>query len=196
VEREQISALAARLTNQVPSPGLDRRRAWRIIDWLVHVEAPVMLEVAGFQHLADAYRALPAISGPDQAPGVASTFRAAYRETDRASTEALRGCGPYEKRSLLRGPRPGPRPATGLPLAWAANETVPEVKRLTRDVPRPPALSKGLTAAGYASICTERDPRIPARRVARASAQLRAAGLELVQELIDMEPRAVARRAA
>jgi hypothetical protein len=178
--RVVLADLAAGLHGATTSPAIEQRRAWRIIDWLVRTEAPLLLEAAGFPRHAERFAALPAIGGSHLPPGAAGVFLAAYRETDAASTAALKGVAPYRRQAV------NDRPIATSSLEYVAKQTVPGIKEAVRDFPRPPPLSKGLTAAGYASICIAHDPRIPPRTVRQLVDSIRNAEHQLVRELVAM----------
>lgn len=177
--RAQILALAAEASGGAE---VDRRRAWRVIDFQVRENAPVVLDLAGFGAHADAYRRLPEIVGPKLPRAAVQTFRAAHRDTDRASTARVR-TGGHDRRPWMHAG-----------LAWhlerAARLTVPGLEDMFEETYRTKMtpLGLGLLAKGYARICVERSSSgIPLAARKRARAQIDAGSLALVREVIGMQ---------
>jgi hypothetical protein len=190
--RQTIQQLAHAAAGSRLSRALERRRAWRLVDWDLRVATPAFLDLAGFGERADRIRALPPLRRPDLPPGATGVLRAASREADEASTAALEGRRPYRRRV---GKATGEDRASsahrcawhGLPsLEYVARELFPSIKEATRSYPKPTALSRGLEAGGHARICIEHDPRIADEEIAATSAKLHDAALDLVRELIAM----------
>lgn len=176
--RAQILALAAEADDGAEA---DRRRAWRVIDWQVRENAPVVLELAGFGAHADAYRRLPEIVGPKLPREAVQAFRAAHRDTDRASSAVVRNGGQDRRPWLHAG------------LAWhlerAARLTIPGLEGMLAETykTKMTPLALGLLAKGYARTCAEwSSPGIPLAARKRARAQLDAGSLALVREVIGM----------
>lgn len=177
--RALILDLAARADDDA---GADERRAWRVIDWQVRENAPVVLELAGFKEYAEAYRALPAITGPTLPRGAAQVFRAACRDTDRASSEIM------QRKRGQHG-----RPYIHAELAWhlerAARLTIPGLEDMLRETfkTQMTPLGLGLLAASYARSCVEwSNSTVPLAARKRALAQLDAASRDLMLEVIKM----------
>lgn len=214
-QRAAISELVSIACSQKPSAALDRRRAWRYVDWSVHVKSPALFEFGGFPHHAAAYRALPAITGPELPPGAYAAFHAAYRETDAASSAALKRTPPYASPTYLSRDEKDARRerwfkprldaedlitrtslARRLPtMEWVIKTTVPGLDEHLREMPRQRPLSRGLSAAVYAEMVGERDSRIPVRRHMALRDEIAAAKLEVVRELVHMRDARAAKAA-
>jgi hypothetical protein len=195
--RAELVTLATEAAAGRQSPALERRRAWRIIDWRIRTEAAAKLDLAGWTDYGAAFRALPPITGPRALPrGAATLFRKAHRDTDKASTAALLGRRPYkrdrsrpiaEERANERTRRPE-NPAHA--LEHAAREALPALRRVVKADEVPPSertdLGRALQAGAYARMCVEHDPRIPDAAVARVMGALAVSGQELIRELTAM----------
>lgn len=183
-QRASIAVFAAEATRG--GRKLDRRRAWRIVDRRVRVDAPAILALAGFTGHAEAFRNLPEITGPKVPPASARVLRAAFRETDRASTavvERHRGETFPTERALIRG-------GGWLDhlLELAAREVFPDVDATLTETfhSKMTPIALGLQAAGYARICLEHNPRIGTAAIRRLAANLQHAAYALAREILTM----------
>lgn len=190
--RASIVALATEASAGRQSPGIERRRAWRVVDWQVRTGAAAMLELAGWLDYAAAFRTLPAITGPELPRGAPALFREALRATNKASTDALRGVRPYRRdRSKVlawnqeRTRRLSP-PNPQYHLAWAVEEVFPSIRRAMREDRPTPPLGRATLAGAYARICIDHDPRIPDAEVSRVLSELAASARALLGEIVAM----------
>jgi hypothetical protein len=195
--RAELLALAERCAAAGTSAVVERRRAWRLIDWKVRTKTAALLELAGWGEYAAAYRALPPIAGPTLPRGAASIFRAVERETDKASTAALKGRRPYKRdRASDRADHGRVARLWGADdradrIGLAVRNAFPEIfRRHIRDDDVPQRertdLGRALQAGGYARICIDYDPRISDAKVTRTLAEITGSAGTLIDEIIAM----------
>jgi hypothetical protein len=179
--RAQILTLAA---EERAGSRADRTRAWRTLDWEARVETPALLELAGFADLARAYRSLPDLTGPNLPREAVRLFRTACRETDRASSLAMKGKRESRRWAPSRGGCGGRLLVHH--LRRAVGTTFRDLYRMIEeDVhSRMTPLGLGLLAGGYARICIDYTPRLGRSAVARTKAKLDEAGRALVADVL------------
>ncbi|ACG73239.1 hypothetical protein AnaeK_2011 [Anaeromyxobacter sp. K] len=177
--RDRRAAILALAAEAGAGGEADFRRAWAVIDWMVHVQAPAMFELAGFPGHARAYRGLPAITGSELPRGAAKVFRAAHLELNRAATIAVKQC---------KVRRDDPCPETAFALKFAACTTFPDLGEALREdlYTKMAPLGLGLLAAVHASDCVRYARRVAPSALKRAAAALKAAERELVAEVVGM----------
>lgn len=186
--RARLVALAAEATTG--GRKLDRRRAWRVIDWHVREEAPKILAFAGFVAHAEAYRSLPAITGPGLPGATVRVFQAAHRDTDKASTAAMK----RERRAyrttmpiLSQPDREAMRPGrTQHHLELAAREVFPDIDALVSQDAKSSPLALGLQASAYAAIVLSRASKVETGAIMCLGTDLEVACDALVGELAAM----------
>jgi hypothetical protein len=202
VRRAEILALAERCAAAGTSAAIERRRAWRMIDWKVRTKAAALLDLAGWSEYASGFRALPPIVWPSLPRGAAALFRKAERETDKASSAALEGRHPYSRR------RPNHHDSgrtfkldpdsLSHPLSLAVKDAMPDMYRQhIRDDSVPSRertdLGRAVLVSGYTRICIDHDPRISSARVRRVLGEVAESARALLDEIIAMgNARAVA----
>ena len=132
VTRQRILPYLAR-TIGTAGDGLDERRSWMALDWLIRVYAPTWLAAARLPHSADALRSLPAVLDTAELGIATRALRGAQVQARRAWSRTL---GPSRVAAWV--PRTGERSAAreaawrsvGAP-AWVAAAV--EVRTRARD---------------------------------------------------------------
>lgn len=98
-DRRALEELARSLVGTAGQASLERRRTWRVVDWLVRTALPAIVEPAGFEREANKLRALPRITGPLDPEHVRLVRRVA-RLVDRKDGHPHPGMTPEEKAAL------------------------------------------------------------------------------------------------
>jgi hypothetical protein len=147
--RQRLKEYIPRITGSILTEDVEEFRAWLATDWLVRVQAPVWLEAAGMDDLAEALREQGAVVFPDQARKVQTLLdeAAAYanvgakdmsREWGEKGEEAWAQVGPKSWEAAGNGVKMAVRRATsscqkaasaaaGYGLRYAARDAAVEV---------------------------------------------------------------------
>jgi hypothetical protein len=147
--RQRLKEYIPRITGSILTEDVEEFRAWLATDWLVRVQAPVWLEAAGMDDLAEALREQDAVVFPDQARKVQTLLdeAAAYanvgakdmsREWGEKGEEAWAQVGPKSWEAAGNGVKMAVRRATsscqkaasaaaGYGLRYAARDAAVEV---------------------------------------------------------------------
>jgi hypothetical protein len=147
--RQRLKDYIPRITGSILTEDVEEFRAWLATDWLVRVQAPVWLEAAGMDDLAEALREQDAVVFPDQARKVQTLLdeAAAYanvgakdmsREWGEKGEEAWAQVGPKSWEAAGNGVKMAVRRATsscqkaasaaaGYGLRYAARDAAVEV---------------------------------------------------------------------
>lgn len=91
--RQSLKALAPRFIGTRSTPDVEQRRAWLATDWLVRVNAPAWLRVAGLTQHAERLEALPELRDEASARAAVPAVEAAWaaaRDVSAATRGAVR----------------------------------------------------------------------------------------------------------
>jgi len=86
--RQMLKPYALKAIGTNTGPNDDNTRAWMVTDWLVRVQAPAWLSVAGLTEQATALRAIPTLTSSEIAMGVQSVLDEARRDAAAAGDAA------------------------------------------------------------------------------------------------------------
>ena len=82
--RQLLKPYVTRLVGTAGDDALEARRAWMATDWLVRVQTPAWLRLAGLTEQAERLAALPELVGGDQVPSIKPALEAARSDAAAA----------------------------------------------------------------------------------------------------------------
>jgi hypothetical protein len=179
--------------------GLDERRAWMAMDWLIRVYTPTWLSAASLAEAASQLRALAPVEGADQLAEALEALRLARQQARNCVVKGPAGW--LAPGMVARSTARETAWATAAAAAWAAARA--GVGEITGDRARAAArAAAGDAAAMLARAARLRAPRGDAREAVRAALaptheQLRRSAFELLDHMlptvaIDLESLAAA----
>jgi hypothetical protein len=91
-ERQELKRYIPRLIGTAGSPELEKKRAWMATDWLVRVQAPAWLRLAGLTDQADLLAGMAEVT-PETVPSIKAPLEAVRKDAVAAGAAAGAAAG-------------------------------------------------------------------------------------------------------
>lgn len=134
-QRQELRQYIPRLVGSAGTPEQEERRSWMALDWLVRVQAPAWLRLAGLTEQADMLKGLAEVT-PETCPSIKAPLQAVRQDAAAARAAAGAAAGAAARDAAWDAAWDAARDAAWAAAGAAARELAPTVDELRAEAHR------------------------------------------------------------